>query len=97
MLDDHGVSDADDAAGAPAEPDPGGDPQQEGGKAAQALARMMSAREAWHRARGEHMPSGAPSEESGAPADLDAGEAERRFLAAREAWLRPGDSPAGAD
>ena len=94
MLDEQDTSDASGEAGAPADPEPGGEPHQEGGKAAQALARMMSAREAWHRARGH---SGVPAEQSGTSADIDAGEAERRFLAAREAWLRQGDAPAGAD
>jgi len=101
MLDDQDTSDgfgaAEDGAGAPADLEPGGEPHQDGGKAAQALARMMYAREAWHRARGEHRHPGAPAEQSGAPAGIDPGEAERRFLAAREAWLSEGDAPAGAD
>ncbi len=56
----------------------------EDGEADRALQRMMSAREAWHRSRGE-------------PTELDPGEAERRFLAAREAWLAQGGAPAEAD
>ncbi len=88
MVDDHETGDGQGAAADGAE----GDARQESERAAKALERMMSAREAWHRARGEQAPSEV-AEQSGSPGELSASEAERRFLAAREAWLRQNETP----
>ena len=85
-----GFSEADEVTVAGPAPDPVPDEERE----SQALLRMMAAREAWHAARGELRPPGAP-DGGDSPEELRAREAERRFLAAREEWLRRSDAPPG--